>query len=128
MSLKNYLIYVKFLIVIYGNYIIGILFSAYYIPQKKDAFYFYVCCLFAGLGCGLIFIGITELLDWYPFEPLTLSSDETNILNNNHNTIDIAEKNLKDQEEIKNAKKSVCVWLVTTTVVFCVLFYTVFNI
>ena len=57
----------------------------------------------------------------YPFdEPFILSFDETNILNNDDNTIEMSEKKLKNQEEIKSAKKNLSVWFVVTTVLWCV--------
>jgi hypothetical protein len=80
-----------------------------------------------GFSCGLLFCCIADFFDWSLFKPLILSSDETNILNNDYNTIEMSEKNLKNQEEIKSVKKNLSVWLVVTTVCWCLLFYKAFT-
>jgi hypothetical protein len=126
MSLKKYLKKMKFWIAVYQYYLIGTLFETYYC-KPRQLFHYYLYCLLFGVGCGLIFCGITDFLDWYPFEPLILSSDETNILNNDYNTIEISEKNLKDKEEIESAKKNICVWFVVSTVLWCAVFYTAYH-
>ena len=126
MSLKKYLRQLKILLTICQFFVIGTIFAAGHHGTRQSVYYF-LSCLLLGFGCGLLFCGITEFFDWYPFEPLTLSSDETNILNNDYNTIEISEKKLKDKQEIESAKKNICVWLVVSTVVWCAIFYVGFN-
>jgi hypothetical protein len=120
MTLKKYLMYVKFLIVVFPYFLIGILCQTYPTRSINREFYFYLYCLLFGAGLGLIFCGITHLCDWYPFEPLILSSDETILLNNTENIIDIdiEEKKLRDQKEIASAKKTVSIWLIASTVLY----------
>jgi hypothetical protein len=73
-------------------------------------------------------LGIAGFFNLYFFdEPFIPYFDETNILNNDYNTIEMSEKNLKNQEEIKSAKKNLSVWLVVTTVCWCLLFYKAFT-
>ena len=127
MSLKKYLAYLKIWITVFPYFVVGMLYRTYPSRAINNEFYFYLYCILFGFACGLIFCGITHLYDWDPFEPLILSFDETNILNNNDNTFEISEKNLKNQEEIKSAKKSICVWLVVTTVVYCAIFFAAIN-
>jgi hypothetical protein len=126
MSLKKYLTQLKVGLTVCQFLVIGSLFNAGY-SGSRQTMYSLLYCLLVGFSCGLIFCGITELFDWYPFESLTLSSDETNILNNEYNTIEISKKNLKDKQEIESAQKNICVWLIVSTVVWCTVFYVGFN-
>ena len=136
MSLKKYLLYVKFLSVVVESLIIRILFETYQTRFISNSFYFHIYCLLFGVGCALTFFGISDLYDWYPFDPLLLSSDQIYPFNTDCKTfekiaddltnIEITEEVLKkDKEEIKNAKKNLCIWLVGTAVLYCVLIYSV---
>lgn len=124
MSLKKYLIFIKILITVYPYFAIRTLFKTYY--TNKIDYYFYIYCILFGATLGLIVCVITELIEYYPFfEPFTLSSGETHILNDDINKI--VEQNLKNQEEIKNVKKNTCVWLVVTTVIYSILIFIAIN-
>jgi len=125
MTLKKYLLYVKFWLVLFPYLVVGLLYRTHPTRLINQEYYFLLYCLLFGFACGLIFIGITELYDWYPFEPLILSTDEEILFSNNEIIIDIEEKKLRDQKEIKSAKKSLCVWLVAATVFYSILFFTV---
>jgi hypothetical protein len=116
MNLKKYIRKIKFWITLCQYYFIGL----FVIRSSK---YFYNIAL-ARFFVLWFFLGIADFFNLYPFdEPFILSSDETNSLNNDYNTIEMSEKNLKNQEEIKSAKKNLSVWFVVTTVLWCVVLY-----
>jgi hypothetical protein len=120
MNLKNYIKTIKLFATIYNFYLLRI-FLYLYFNGSIIQLHCVLNGLIMGFSCGLLFCGVTEFLNWSPFEPLILSSDETNILNNDYNTIEISEKNLKNQEEIKDTKKNLSAWLIMSTVFWCTL-------
>lgn len=113
---------------VFFHWLVKILFKAY-AKKDKTEFFFYIGCILSGFLIAQI---VVELLYWFDVYPVFASPENFPKTSNfsfeaalNDVTVQ-QQKEFEIQEETEDYQKKAYIWMITTVLVYCVVF-TVFK-